>query len=91
MIIYSECMYWFTVLNDGVDGLMINAIRMSQKKKNIRQWENKLWYCFKTSQRKKVWGRRETGIGREKGRALQSKTLPEFFSDPIHLSTFAAR
>lgn len=61
---------------DEVDGLMINAFR-TPKKKN-QQWKNNLWYCFKTSPQKKIGGG-ETGVGREKGRALQSELFLKFF------------
>jgi len=46
---------------------------------------------FQNLPKKKFWAERQ-GVGREKGRALQSKTLPENFLVPkLSLSMFAAR
>ena len=52
----------YTVLNGWVDGLMMNAFRMTQKEN--RQWKNKLWYCFKNLP-KKTNGRRDR-VGRKR-------------------------
>ena len=80
----------YTVLMDEVDGLMINAFRMTHQKKKNQQGKNNLWYCFKTSPQKKIGGG-ETGVGREKGRALQSKLFLKFCWFRLSLYMFAAR
>lgn len=65
---------------DEVDGLMMNAFSVTTKKK----FDNgKINYgTVSKPPQNKLGG--ETGVGREKGRALQSKTLPEnFFGSKI--------
>jgi len=61
---------------------MMNAFSVTKKKK----FDNgKINYgtVSKPPQKKKFWAERQ-GVGREKGRALQSKTLPEnFFGSKI--------
>ena len=75
---------------DEVDGLMINAFRMTHQKKKINKGKIIYGTVSKPPHKKKIGGG-ETGVGREKGRALQSKLFLKFCWFRLSLYMFAAR